>query len=74
MSEYIIRSTHGKGARKYHTDENCHIIETIKTTQKVSQEYVEKRDLEECKICAGTVDRPDTQTKSLRMKLEHGEL
>ena len=74
MSEYIIRSTHGKGVRKYHTDKDCHIIKTIKTTQEVSKEYVEKRDLEECKICAGTVDRPDTQTKSLRMKLEHGEL
>jgi len=74
MNEYIIRSTHGKGVRKYHTNPDCHIIDTIKTTQNVSKEYVEKRNLEECKICAGTVDRPDTQTKSLRTKLEHGEL
>lgn len=74
MSDYIIRSTHGKGVRKYHTDKNCHIIETIKTTQEVSKEYVERRDLEECEICAGTFDRPDTQTKSLRTLIETGEL
>lgn len=74
MTEYIVRSTHGKGVRKYHTDPECHAITDMKTPQTVSKEYVEKRDLEECKICAGTVEQPDTHQKSLRMKLKHGEL
>lgn len=74
MSDVIVRSTHGKGVRKYHTDEECHHIDEMKTPQRVSQEYAEKRDLEKCKVCAGEVDHPDTHTKSLRMRLEHGEL
>ena len=73
MSEYIIRSTHGNGPQKYHT-ERCHIVESIKTPHKVDKSYVEKRDLEECKVCAGNVNHAESHTKSLRMKLEQGEL
>jgi len=74
MTEYIIRSTHGKSVKRYHTDPNCAAVQQMNGTRTVGDRYITNQDVSECKRCAGKVERPDTNRKSLRTLLEQGEL
>jgi len=74
MSDYIIRSTHGKTVKVYHTDESCAGVHRAKEPQRVSKDYIERRDLRLCKRCAGEIENPDSYRRSLRSMVEAGDL
>ena len=73
MSEYYVRSTAGGKMTRYHTKE-CGAFPSKKHLQVVDEQYIEQKNLSLCKRCSGEEHRPDTQRRSLRTKLETGEL
>jgi len=58
---------------RYHTKE-CGAFPSQKHLRVVDEQYIEQKGLELCKRCAGESERPNTVRRSLRTKLEAGEL
>jgi len=52
MSEYIIRTTHGKSVKAFHTESDCPAVQDMKRPQHVDEQYVQRRGLKLCKRCA----------------------
>lgn len=73
MTKYYVRSTAGGQMTRYHTKE-CGAFPSKKHLQIVDEQYIEQKNLELCKRCAGERAEPDEYRRSLRTKLETGEL
>lgn len=54
------------GREVYHTDPDCQFLKSAKTTRKVPLASV---TIDECRVCAGTAERNDTQDHSLNSRL-----
>lgn len=56
MSEtvFILRTSRGRSARTYHTDETCTNLPS--NPREITPAVAERMDLEECAVCSGTVE------------------
>ena len=69
---YVRLSGCGNAPRVYHTDSDCRQIGDNYRT--VNTDHVKRRDLRECRVCAGRVEQPEERFRSLRARIAAGEV
>lgn len=70
----FIRSARSGGSPSvYHSDPECTRIG--EDAREVDRDHVEWRDLRECRVCSGEIQRGRTDSyRSLRVRIEQGEV
>ena len=69
---YLRLATKGDSPGIYHSDPDC--MRLPERHREVDADHVKRRDLRECRVCAGRVEQPEERFRSLRTRIEQGEV